>query len=60
MKVIPIEKRNKYKCYFCGTTKSVKYIVKINDTIFSDKPSNVCCCNKCALVFNDKIIVTDK
>ena len=60
MNVIPIEKRNKCKYYFCGTTKSVKYIVKINDTIFSDKPSNVCCCNKCALVFNDKIIVTDK
>lgn len=49
MKTINIEQRNKYRCHFCGTTKSVKYIVKIYDPIVDDKPVNVTCCNKCAL-----------
>lgn len=60
MTLIPVEHRKYCRCYFCGTTKSVKYTVTINDPILANEPSNVCCCNKCALVFNDKIIATDK
>lgn len=46
MKVIPVEQRGKRRCYFCGETRSVKYIVTVNNP----KPSEVPCCNKCALM----------
>lgn len=35
------------KCFFCGKTKSVKYIVDIDG-------EEVFCCNKCALMRIDK------
>ena len=42
-------KERKYKCcYFCGTTRSVKYVVEVNaPELNKDAPSRVCCCNKC-------------
>lgn len=51
MKLIPIEERGKYRCHFCGTNKSVKYVIKIFDPVISDKPAKVTCCNKCALLY---------
>ena len=33
-------------CHFCGTTKSVKYVVEIIDPI-DNKPTQVKCCNRC-------------
>ena len=47
--IIPMEKRSNYRCYFCGETRSVNYITKINDPVIDSKPTNVCCCNKCIL-----------
>lgn len=41
LKIIPINKREGRRCYFCGTSKSVKYTVRVSDSV-------VCCCNKCA------------
>lgn len=44
LKVIPTEQQNKFKCYFCGDTRSVKYLV----TTIGRK--EVPCCNRCALL----------
>lgn len=49
-KIIPIEQRHKYRCYFCGETRSVKYITEILDPVIDSKPTRVCCCNKCILI----------
>lgn len=38
--IIPVHERHGEKCQFCGSTKSVKYIL-------SDGRK---CCNKCALI----------
>lgn len=44
------ERKNKY-CYFCGETRSVKYVVEINDPALNeDAPSRVCCCNVCLAI----------
>lgn len=44
--------RNKnLKCYFCGETRSVKYTVEIFNPVISDNSTKVCCCNKCAPLF---------
>ncbi len=40
--LIPIHERDGLKCQFCGTTKSVKYILSDGRT----------CCNKCALLYS--------
>ena len=32
-------------CMFCGTNKSVKYLVTITDQ--KDDRATVCCCNRC-------------
>lgn len=45
--MIPIEKRENKRCYFCGTNLSVKYITEVFDPILADEPSRVCVCNKC-------------
>lgn len=45
--IIPMEKRENKRCYFCGTSLSVKYITEIFDPVLADKPSKVCVCNKC-------------
>lgn len=47
--IIPLEKRKNYRCYFCGETRSVKYITEIIDPVIDSKPTKVCCCNKCIL-----------
>lgn len=48
MKIIPTEDRKKCRCYFCGETRSVKYLIKIFDPVLDSKPSEVTCCNRCA------------
>lgn len=50
MKFIPAEKRDGCRCYFCGATESVKYIVKVANPLYPDKKMEVYACNKCALV----------
>lgn len=55
MKVIPIKERNKYKCHFCGNTKSVKYFVKVLYPFVENKNEYVSCCNKCCLKFKEFI-----
>lgn len=48
MKMIPIEDRQRHRCYFCEETRSVKYLVRIFDPVLDNKPCEVACCNKCA------------
>ena len=48
LKYIPNWQDKKHKCFFCGTDKSVKYIVSM-------KGAYVCACNKCALFFPTKL-----
>lgn len=50
MKIIPVEDCKKCRCYFCGETQSVKYLVKIFDPVVDSKPCEVTYCNKCALL----------
>jgi hypothetical protein len=54
VKIIPVEKRQNYRCHFCGTTRSVKYVTEIFDPVISDKPTGVCCCNKCLVLHADE------
>ena len=51
MKIINMSDRKNCRCYFCGTQKSVKYIVKVFDTGFQNPPTEVYACNRCALLF---------
>lgn len=51
--LIPIDKRKGKRCHFCGTTLSVKYEIDINDPVISNKSSKVCCCSRCALLYDD-------
>ena len=50
MKIIPNWQEKKLKCYFCGETRSVKYLVEEFDRFQADEPFEVCACNKCALL----------
>lgn len=50
MKIIPNWQKNRKPCYFCGTHKSVKYMVETYILELSDEPFEVCACNKCALL----------
>lgn len=50
MTYIPNWQYKNLKCYFCGETRSVKYIIDINDPIINNKCTEVFCCNKCALM----------
>ena len=51
LQLIPDWKNKEYRCYFCGTTKSVKYTEEIFDPVINDKGlSKVCVCNRCALL----------
>ena len=43
------------RCYFCGSTKSVKYSIKISDSVIDNKTTEVCVCNKCILKHNNLI-----
>lgn len=53
LQLIPEEHRKYCRCYFCGTTQSVRYAVTINDPVLANEPSNVCCCSTCAIVFSE-------
>ena len=48
--LIPIEKRSKCRCHFCGETRSVKYVTEIKIASLGNTPVQVCCCNKCILI----------
>lgn len=50
MKIIPNWQNQRKPCYFCGSTKSVKYMVETYEIMLSDEPFEVCACNKCALI----------
>lgn len=56
MKLIPNWQEQDLTCAFCGTKKSVKYMVPdmTIDTIPSGEKTTreVCACNKCALLFS--------
>lgn len=54
MRIIPEEDRKNYRCYFCGETRSVKYIVKLFDPMVASKPCEVSCCNRCAALYATK------
>ena len=49
LSIIPADKRQNYRCFFCGETRSVKYITEIIDHVIDSKPIKVCCCNLCIL-----------
>lgn len=50
VKVIRNWQHKEFRCHFCGKTRSVKYTVTVNDPTVDDKPTEVYCCNKCALM----------
>lgn len=56
MRLIPNWQEHDLTCVFCGTKKSVKYMVPVMiiDTIPSGEKTTreVCACNKCALLFS--------
>lgn len=53
--MIPSDKRKNYRCHFCGTDKSIKYVTEIFDPVIdASKPTRVCCCNLCFALFNRK------
>ena len=56
MKLIPNWQKQDLTCAFCGSKKSVKYIVPVMiiDTIPSGEKTTreVCACNRCALLFS--------
>ena len=54
MKIVPLDKRGKHFCYFCGEHRSVKYVVKVKDHVLDDKPVPVYCCNRCVTLYNDE------
>ena len=49
MELIPNWRNKNLRCYFCGETRSVKYLIKVFDPVIDSKPIKVCACNKCAL-----------
>ena len=58
--IIPNWNKENLKCHFCGETRSVKYKTKILiiDTIPNNEETEkeVCICNKCALLINNRNI----
>lgn len=44
----PILRKN--RCYFCGDTKSVRYILCVKD---NGEDREIICCNICALIHYD-------
>jgi transcription elongation factor Elf1 len=53
MKLIVDWTTKQYRCHLCGTTKSVKYLMKVYDPVADDKPVEVAVCNKCALLHTE-------
>lgn len=56
MRYIPDWYNKGLECCFCGETRSVKYTMKIKTDPENIKIREVCVCNKCALIHNDKAI----
>lgn len=65
MELIPNWTEQNLTCYFCGSTKSVKY--KLNLLTIDSlpgipreaPPKKVCTCNKCALIFQEQARAID-
>lgn len=55
MKLIPNWQDKNLRCHICGETRSVKYTIEIFDPVVDNKPTNVCVCNKCALLYGDHL-----
>lgn len=50
LELIPDWPNKKFRCYFCGETRSVKYMKTIFDPVIDNNNwTKVCVCNKCAL-----------
>lgn len=41
-------------CSFCGTDKSVKYMLTVNA---NNRKASICCCNKCALLHENEEVM---
>lgn len=50
MKLIQNWQEKKLTCYFCRTSKSVKYVVEVLDIYQADEPFEVNACSLCALL----------
>ena len=48
MQLIPVNLRDKKRCYYCGAKESVKYFFNVENEFFVE-PLKLCTCNKCAL-----------
>ena len=48
MQLIPVKLQGKKRCFYCGTTKSVKYFFPVENEFFVE-PLKLSTCNKCAL-----------
>lgn len=55
MVMIPIAERYKYRCHFCGTNKSVKYLVDYYVSWMNGKAITVPCCNICVLLYRNNL-----
>lgn len=53
MKYIENWQDKNLRCHICGETRSVKYTIEIFDPVVDNKPTEVCVCNKCALLYGD-------
>lgn len=52
-KQIGIQKASKPRCYFCGTTNSVKYLIEIHDSALLNTTINAPTCNRCAAIYGN-------
>lgn len=49
LKVVENWQNRDIACHFCLETRSVKYTVTVIDPTIKETPTEVYCCNKCAL-----------
>lgn len=54
--LIPQECREKKRCYYCGASKSVKYMCSVYHPIVDTKPVKIYVCNRCASIHALEII----
>lgn len=50
LRLIPNWHERNLICHFCGETRSVKYSMQVYNPIASNNVTEVCVCNKCALL----------
>lgn len=55
IKLIDVDERKDLRCYFCGTSKSVKYKIALFNNNSIQDINERCCCNKCACIFIDEL-----